>query len=160
MHRSVRQSIADAIADVDANTRITVLGHSLGGAMAMIAAVDLKRNMGKRRVDVCTLGGPRVGKAEFRLRFNREIPDCFRIVNNADFVPRVPFVITGWSHVGREIEVDGQIDNPHSLDAYLAGLQRLGDFRETGVAAAVPEAVLEGVLGTPRQPGVIALRTV
>jgi hypothetical protein len=130
MSRSVRLSIQQLLGGVPFETRITVLGHSLGGAMATLTAVDLMRNFGRSRIDVCTVGGPRVGKFIFRRRFNREIPECFRVTNQFDVVPHVPSLITGWNHVGEEIEVDGNVDNPHSLNAYLQGLRNIGSVRE------------------------------
>ena len=82
--------------------------------------------MGRKIVDVCTLGGPRTGKIAFRIHFNHEIAKCYRIVNALDIVPHVPSVITGWNHVGVEIGVSGKGgSSAHSLDAYLDGLKKL-----------------------------------
>jgi hypothetical protein len=161
MHRSVRQSIQVGLASVDAATRITVLGHSLGGAMAVLAAVDIKRNFGKTNVDVCTFGSPRVGKIGFRKNFNKEIRQCFRLVNQFDVVPRVPSVITGWNHTGEEIEVDGNVENPHSLDAYLAGLRNLGQHRETaipGVAGDDFTGAVVSAIPAGGEPVVLSMR--
>lgn len=145
MHRSVRRSIEAALGNVAADVRITVIGHSLGGAMATLAAVDLKRNFSRQSVDVCTFGGPRVGKFIFRSKFNREIPMCHRVTNNGDVVPHVPTMLTGWSHVGEEIEVDGATENPHSLVAYLEGLRNIGTVREL-VFAGIEEVPMPAVM--------------
>jgi triacylglycerol lipase len=161
MHRSVRQSIQVGLASVDAATRITVLGHSLGGAMAVLAAIDIKRNFGKTNVDVCTFGSPRVGKIGFRKNFNKEIRQCFRLVNQFDVVPRVPSVITGWNHTGEEIEVDGNVENPHSLDAYLAGLRNLGQHRETAIPGVMTDdfaGAVASAIATGGEPVVLSMR--
>ena len=146
METSVRNSIASALNGVPSDARITMLGHSLGGAMAILAAVDLQRNFGRTNVDVCTVGGPRVGKADFRRSFDGEIADCFRVTNQFDIVPHVPSLITGWNHVGEEIEVDGNVESPHSLAAYLSGLRHIGRVREVSISGAVREAAVVGVL--------------
>jgi hypothetical protein len=130
MERSVRDSIAAALGNIPADTRVTVIGHSLGGAMANLAAVDLKRNMGRKVVDCCTFGGPRVGKFIFRSKFNEFIPECYRVTNRGDIVPHVPTMLTGWCHVGEEIDVDGAVENTHSLPAYLEGLRNIDFVRE------------------------------
>jgi predicted lipase len=130
MSRSVRLSIQQLLGGVPVDARITVLGHSLGGAMATLTAVDLQRNFGRTRIDVCTVGAPRVGKFVFRRKFNEAIPGCFRITNQFDIVPHVPSLVTGWNHAGEEIEVDGDVDSPHSLNAYLHGLRNIGSVRE------------------------------
>jgi len=140
MYGRVRRSIQNALAAIAADVRITVLGHSLGGAMATLGAVDIKRNLGKRRVDLCTVGGPRVGKSAFRRNFNEEMPVAFRVTNQFDIVPHVPSVVLAWQHVGEEIEVDGNVDNPHSLDAYLEGLRNIGAPRELSAAGVIAEA--------------------
>lgn len=43
------------------NASILVTGHSLGGALATLAAVDIKLHMPSLQVDFYTLGSPRVG---------------------------------------------------------------------------------------------------
>lgn len=152
MYARVRASIGTTLAAVG-DVRVTVLGHSLGGAMATLGAVDIKRNMGKTQVDLCTVGGPRTGKVGFRRNFNDEIPIAYRVTNQFDIVPHVPSAVTGWNHVGEEIEVNGQVDNPHSLKAYLAGLRRLGQPMELAPAGvAVPESAAVGGVVSVRVP--------
>ena len=120
------------------NTRITVLGHSLGGAMATVAGPDIKRNLKQQSVDVCTFGGPRVGKPDFRGKFDAEIARCYRVTNQFDIVPQVPTIVTGWMHVGEAVEVDGNLDDAHSLPAYLAGLRAIS-VPNPGLTARVLE---------------------
>jgi hypothetical protein len=146
MHRSVRASIQAGLSGIAPDVRVTVIGHSLGGAMALLAAVDLKRNMSRSEVDVCTVGGPRTGKIDFRRSFNREIPACFRLTNQFDIVPHVPSLVTGWNHTGEEIEVDGNVENAHSLEAYLQGLRNIGTVREVSVTGLTPEVAVVGVV--------------
>jgi hypothetical protein len=146
MERRVRRTIEQGLEAVAADTRITVVGHSLGGAMAILAAVDVKLRMGKSNVDVCTFGGPRVGKFIFRHQFNRLIPESYRVSNQGDIVPHVPPLVTGWCHIGEEIEVDGNIDHPHGLDAYLEGLRTLGTVRELAPLGTGAEAAITSTL--------------
>jgi hypothetical protein len=153
MYRKVRASIRTALAGVGNDVRVTTLGHSLGGAMATLAAVDIRFNMGKSQVDLCTVGGPRTGKVGFRRNFNRDLPLAYRVTNQFDVVPHVPSVITGWNHVGEEIEVDGNVDNPHSLAAYLEGLRNIGRPREVAPAGVpVPESAAMGQVLSVRLP--------
>ncbi|MCW5966431.1 MAG: lipase family protein [Bryobacterales bacterium] len=143
MWRRIRLSVQQGLQEVSPRTRLTVLGHSLGGAMAILGAVDLASNSGFTNVDVCTIGGPRVGKIRFRMNFNRLIPRCFRLTNQGDVVPHVPSVVTAWNHVGLEIPVKGiGGSNSHSLDAYLNGLSGMGTGLEIPSGA---ESVLESL---------------
>lgn len=152
MNRSIRTSIQDGLSGIDPGVRVTVVGHSLGGAMATLAAVDMRHNFGRTVVDVCTFGGPRTGKLDFRRNFNRDIPRCFRVTNQFDIVPHVPSLLTGWVHVGDEIEVDGNVDNPHSLTAYLQGLRNIGQVREVSLTGATAGLTAAGAQ-------VLAMRT-
>ena len=61
-----------------------ITGHSLGGALAVIATKELDRDT----LAACyTFGSPRVGNEEFGEEIRAPI---YRIVNAADGVPRVP----------------------------------------------------------------------
>jgi hypothetical protein len=65
---------------------IHVTGHSLGGALATIAAYDLKQ-MGYNVVDLITFGSPRVGNQKFAMNVASVIQNSWRIVHNDDIVP-------------------------------------------------------------------------
>ena len=68
---------------------VWVTGHSLGGALAVMAAAHLKQQ--GITPSVYTYGQPRVGLAGFADRFAQELPDrLIRFVNQSDIVPRVP----------------------------------------------------------------------
>lgn len=129
----IRASIA---ANLDAATRgcenILVTGHSLGAALAVLAAPDIARTRlagPPRTIEprLTTFGGPRVGLPDFAAAFNTAIECCYRVVNFLDIVPLLP--PSPYVHVGAEIAVDsgGAIDIGwrHSLAGYHAGLAAL-----------------------------------
>lgn len=83
-----------------------VTGHSLGGALATIAAAALGDN-GVDVAGVYTFGQPRVGDRLFVRQLNEHINGrVFRFVNNNDIVPHVPPPFSMWNptrlygHVG------------------------------------------------------------
>ena len=72
---------------------IYITGHSLGGALAQIAAAVL----GSDQVGACyTYGSPRVGNSYFDLWV--KVPS-YRVLNYADIVPQVPLPIV-YRHSG------------------------------------------------------------
>src|SRR5262249_36449261 len=66
---------------------IWITGHSLGGALALLAAWRLKRKFVPVH-QIYTFGGPMVGNAETAEAIDRELPDrIYRYVNDQDPVP-------------------------------------------------------------------------
>ncbi|MCD9560651.1 hypothetical protein HAX54_019379 [Datura stramonium] len=70
---------------------ITVTGHSLGAALALLVADDLSTCAPNAPpVAVFSFGGPRVGNRGFADRLNDNNVKVLRIVNNQDVITRVP----------------------------------------------------------------------
>ncbi|MEO6795044.1 MAG: lipase family protein [Mycobacterium sp.] len=112
--------------------QILITGHSLGAALAVLAAPDVARVMlsgPPRTIEprLTTFGGPRVGLPDFATAFDAAIECCYRVVNFLDIVPLVP--PSPYVHVGAAIAVDsgGAVDIGwrHSLAGYHAGLSAL-----------------------------------
>ncbi|KAG2579244.1 hypothetical protein PVAP13_6NG250306 [Panicum virgatum] len=85
---------------------ITVTGHSLGSALAMLSAYDIAESGAnvavcgdgeqRRKAPVCvySFAGPRVGNAAFRRRFETELGvKALRVVNVHDNVTRMPGIL-------------------------------------------------------------------
>jgi len=89
----------------DNNQSVWITGHSLGGALATLAAAQLVFSQQSMLIPVngvYTFGQPRVGDFQFAEIFDTKIGHrCFRIVNNFDIVSRVPARLLGYRHVGR-----------------------------------------------------------
>ena len=88
-----------------------IAGHSLGGAMATLAAAELI-NADEPFLGLYTFGSPRVGDRSFARIFNVEARDrANRFQNNNDIVTRVPARLMGYSHVGSlvYISADGAL---------------------------------------------------
>jgi triacylglycerol lipase len=72
---------------------VYVTGHSLGAAMATIAASRIQ----DRVTALVTFGSPRVGNTEFVKSLTVE---HYRVQNNCDDVTKVPFKLMGFDHHG------------------------------------------------------------
>lgn len=79
--------------------KLWITGHSLGGALATLAADRLPEVQG-----VYTFGSPRVGDDQFQATYR---PKGFRVVNGRDIVARVP-PKGPFYHVGALIPIDSQ----------------------------------------------------
>ena len=76
-----------------------ITGHSLGGALAVMAAAHL-HNKYKMVEYLYTQGQPRVGNDKFAQFMTQLIPNIYRIVHYADQVPHVPQSVLGFKHSG------------------------------------------------------------
>ena len=104
--KSVKTGVIDEVARLHKlypTYEIVVSGHSLGGAVATLAGVDVHQNV-SGSVYSWTLGSPRVGNANFAnwytpysgVRHNQ------RITNNKDVVPHLPSEAEQFRHVPQE----------------------------------------------------------
>jgi pimeloyl-ACP methyl ester carboxylesterase len=82
-----------------------ITGHSLGGALALLAAWLFKRRFVPVH-EVCTFGAPMIGNREACAAFDREFAGrIFRYVNGRDPVPKLPtmsLVANEFLHVNQE----------------------------------------------------------
>ena len=83
--------------------RITVAGHSLGAALATLAAFDFGSNTAFK-LTLYTLASPRVGDLTFSHVFNHVVQDAYRVYNRLDIVPKLPPPLM-YFHVGDETEL-------------------------------------------------------
>ncbi|PSS26397.1 Phospholipase [Actinidia chinensis var. chinensis] len=76
---------------------LTITGHSLGAALATLAAYDIKTHFESAPlVTVISFGGPRVGNQSFRQCLEKQGTKVLRIVNSDDLITKVPgFVVNG-----------------------------------------------------------------
>lgn len=88
-------------------------GHSLGAALAALAAAEYVIKDGGTTNGVYTIGQPRIGNSKFAARFDDNLRDkCFRFVNNNDIVPRLPIwtPIQKYTHPGNSLYFDSKGD--------------------------------------------------
>ena len=123
---SVRDMVCSELA-VSSTRSLHITGHSLGGGVANVAAIDLMEFFPSIRL--VTFGCPRV------FHKNTIWPDkvvATRVVNNNDVVPRLPFRAAGYSHFGECIYFDHEGNNA-KLDGWNLFLDRIqGRFEDLG----------------------------
>jgi pimeloyl-ACP methyl ester carboxylesterase len=153
------------------DTSVTLVGHSMGGTLAMLLAYDLAE-LGLNRaapITIFSFGGPRVGNAVFKARCDEIGLKALRVANVRDPITRMPGVFlneatTGvamlrswrescYTHVGVELPLNdvssvGDLTAVDDLDTYIALLRKpkaAARADDGGGGGAVIGRVLESV---------------
>ena len=69
---------------------LTICGHSLGGALATLLALDVAANTNYKDLAVYTYASPRTGGPQFAATYNDVVPETFRVAGRLDLVPKLP----------------------------------------------------------------------
>jgi predicted lipase len=71
-----------------ASVRLLFTGHSLGGAVAQLAALDVahKMDLAPRQLTVYTFGCPRLGNHALAAEYEATVPDTWHVINGQDLV--------------------------------------------------------------------------
>lgn len=117
-----------------------ICGHSLGGALAVLAAARLRERADQDIAAVISFGQPKVGDASFVSRLD-DLPMC-RIVHGCDVVPSLPPAAFGFAHTSREhvIEPARRANYPQAVFEQIAGYAQR--WRQ-GLGALTPIALLD-----------------
>ena len=145
------QQAAERAVGGGAGKSMVITGHSLGGALALIAAAVWRQSFNVLAVH--TFGQPAVGKRNFIDLVSNEVAPYYRFVNDDDIVPRVP---PGYRHGGELIQFDSDGDVEEALESlvnapdtmseeeFAALQQRLAGTGEAGMESL--EGIEEGLL--------------
>jgi triacylglycerol lipase len=138
------------VSDLGRTMRVWFTGHSLGGALATLAADRYPDTAG-----VVTIGSPRVGDSRFAAQFDARFGKrALRYVRNTDVVTQVPTPLPlSYKHVGdlRQITRSGAIQSTRPTLAHfvsdlvgdLEHLRKLIEGLDRGVLRRAPAFLLD-----------------
>lgn len=130
---AVREQIHDYMRN-SAVTSVVATGHSLGGALATLCAVDIQYNFSEKvTIEAYTYGAPKVGNDGFRDSYNRRVPNSYRVVHGMDIVPELPRWWQGYRAVDQEFRIGQRFSlnfvsqrfKDHAIERYVAVLKQL-----------------------------------
>jgi hypothetical protein len=104
----VVQALATLPPPLNFNTPInsvTICGHSLGGALATLLALDVAANTSFTNPTVYTYASPRTGDPAFAAKYNGLVPNTSRIANRIDIVPKLPLP-PQYEHVNTLVDIN------------------------------------------------------
>ena len=110
---------------------MTICGHSLGGALTTLLALDVAANTVFAHPLVYTYASPRTGDSSFVDTYNQVVPSTLRFANRLDIVPKVPLTppfehVLGLSDLNPMLNVKLDILCQHHLTTYMHLLSSLG----------------------------------
>lgn len=148
---------------VEASPRpVFFTGHSLGAAMAVLAAEKVKEGS-LRPTAVYTFGMPRAGGRLFKTRYNRILGDgTYRLVYGGDTVPCMPDsvkvlgMLTEFQHVGRLLtcKSGGKFDRNTPLSEKKSNDPRFVDGLRDNLRNTM-RSLLAGRIFAPTGPGAL-----
>ncbi|RHY33409.1 hypothetical protein DYB32_001649 [Aphanomyces invadans] len=157
----------------DTHVQIYCTGHSLGGALATLASLDIKLTFG-HRVIMYNFGSPRVGTHTFARFYNREIPLAFRLVNEGDIVVGMVQTVTTdcfgqakkfYKHIGTEIVLDGRVNGDFIVRPTFTEKNLIVEVRRKAARHFLNgykrnlDAMMESVLETEKRLGELHVQT-
>jgi triacylglycerol lipase len=137
IYSSARKKIHSALNKLSIKKQLYITGHSLGGALTTLCALDILTNTKFTSPYVYTFASPRVGNVIFSKTFDRRITCCHRIHNSNDLVPQLPPLIFRspktdqtytYIHVKKGYEIEfqkGSISGNHIIGSYFSELAEL-----------------------------------
>lgn len=135
IYNTCRDSIINTLNTLDPSKKLFITGHSLGGALAILNALDAAANTSFKNPAMYNFGSPRVGNPKFVYTYNEIIQSSFRIVNVNDIVPLLPPVAVRpplsnelwyYRHVKEVVAISvqtGNIQGNHLVENYAEGLK-------------------------------------
>lgn len=134
MQQKVEQALSKLLEQTDGSISIHVSGHSLGAALATIAALHAALFCDQRqpgcKVDLYTFASPRVGDSRFAQACNQRL-SSFRIANSEDLVPCLP--LSTLRVIGEEMSPSAHVERTRLLLAGLSGGVSDDIFEHVGV---------------------------
>lgn len=106
------------------SSKVIIVGHSLGGALAMLYAALFKQENANFPIEkLITFGQPRCGNGQFAKAFEQMNISYLRFINDGDPVPDAPppWGKSDWTHAGKGFIFNKDGELSESLLAYESG---------------------------------------
>ena len=135
VRQQINSALIKAVKQLNPNIPCYITGHSLGGAVATLSAIEIALQVPEIRsqIQLYTYAAPRIGDRDFVQAHSQLIPNSYRIVNLSDSVPLVPpikiqnrFTTVNYAHVGQKWAFTAQFGDillNHVVDTYRMAIE-------------------------------------
>ena len=137
IYSSTRMGIISALSRLSPDKTLYITGHSLGGALATLCAIDIAANTPHISPNLFTYGAPRVGDPDFTRAFTQYVGNSYRVANLFDVVTHAPPFIYKlpkrekkyyYSHIQTLSSLsfqNGSVSDNHMIGSYFTELSKL-----------------------------------
>ncbi|MNI18443.1 Lipase (class 3) [compost metagenome] len=137
IYSSARSEIFSTLSMLSPDKTLYITGHSLGGALATLCAIDVAANTNYVSPCMVTYGSPRAGDPAFANAFKKYVYNSYRIANPFDVVTHAPPTIYKlpkrekkfyYSHVQSLTSLpfqNGSVSANHIIGSYFIELAKL-----------------------------------
>lgn len=150
MYEKFRPAMLDCLKKAGPGKRLFITGHSLGAALATLAAPDVSSSTPFTSPVVYTFASPRVGDREFAEGYNSLCGGrSFRIANTCDIVVSIPFPVPFLTFIGGFFT---HVDEPVDFTAQKEDLERnhdIGTYRDALQGAPAPGGFFKTLFAPP-----------
>ncbi|MGL5080308.1 MAG: lipase family protein [Microcoleaceae cyanobacterium] len=107
LYSKIAELVIEAAKRLSPSVPCYISGHSLGAALATLAAMDIAIRVPglKNQVQLYTYASPRVGDPAFVAAHSRLVPNSYRVANLGDAFPLLPLPTIrqlAYTHLGQE----------------------------------------------------------
>jgi predicted lipase len=132
LYSSIAESVIAAVRELNPKVPLYFSGHSLGGALATLASMDVAIRLPqlKNQIRLYTYASPRVGDPIFAEAHSQLIPNSYRIVNLGDSFTLLPLTNTKklvYVHLGQQWSFLTQNEDfglNHFVSTYQQAIER------------------------------------
>lgn len=106
LYQEVAKQVVASVQDIRKEHEVAMIlvsGHSMGGAVALICAIELSMLRALYVQAVYTFGHPRAGNFAFAELMQKNVPNLFRVTHNHDIVPHLPPTYLNYRHSAVEV---------------------------------------------------------
>jgi Lipase (class 3)/Wntless-like, transmembrane domain len=114
-YTSLRDNIVQCVRDIQVEElsqrdgkrlKLFCTGHSMGGALAMLFAMDVTNRKVIASAEVYNYGSPRLGNHDFAMLYEASVPRTFRLCFDRDIITTLPKFLCMYKHAGIEVIID------------------------------------------------------
>ena len=117
-NNNIPNLVFDNIDVFNQTSKITLTGHSLGGALATLTSCYLlELGIKSENIEVYTFGAPPVGTIDY-CNYYKDKLAIYRLVNSDDVVPNLD-KITNLFHFGKEVVLPSNEGEIHACEGYI-----------------------------------------